>query len=115
MAIRTWFLPVAVMLAAGSVPMARAAENLLANPGFEEALETGWDKRTPEDATRHLRREENAGRAGAAALLENLAPAYTRLRQGHDRSLAVAPGSLVELSAWIRAEQDGNGVAMLQL
>ncbi len=115
MAIRTWFLPMAMLLAAGSVPAARAAENLLANPGFEEALEPGWDKRTPEDATRRIRREENAGRTGAAALLENIEPVYTRLRQGHDRSLAVAPGSLVELSAWIRSEQDADGVAMLQL
>ena len=92
-----------------------AETNLLSNGGFEEPLEPAWEKRTPDDALRKLYRAEGAGRTGAAAVLENLSPAYTRLRQGHGRNIAVAPGSLIELSAWVKSEQGPEGVAMLQL
>ena len=82
-----------------------AAENLLQNPGFEEALEPAWDKRTPDDADRKLARVEGEGRSGTgAAVLENVRSAYTRLRQGDDRSIAVEPGSLLELSAWVKSD-----------
>ena len=95
--------------------VAQTGVNLLANGGFEEALEPAWEKRTPDDALRKLYRAEGEGRTGAAAVLENLSPAYTRLRQGHERNIAVAPGSLIELSAWVKSEQGPEGVAMLQL
>lgn len=99
---------------------ALASENLLVNPGFEQALfeqalEPAWEKRTPDDAQRRLYRDENGGRSGAAVVLQNVEPAYTRLRQGHDRSIVVEPGSLVELAAWVKSEQDDKGVAMLQI
>lgn len=91
------------------------ADNLLRNPGFEEALEPVWEKRTPEDASRKLYRVGEGGRSGAGAVLENVAPAYTRLRQGHDRSISVEAGSLVELAAWVRSELDTNAVTTLQI
>ena len=93
-----------------------AAENLLENPGFEEALHPAWEKRTPESADRKLGRAEAIGRSGGwAAVLENVQPDYTRLRQGHDRSIAVEPGSLVELAAWVKSELTDEGLSMLQL
>lgn len=94
---------------------AQSAENLLKNSGFEEELEIAWEKRTPDDADRKLFRDESGGRSGAAVVLENVKPAYTRLRQGHDRSITVEPGSLVELSAWAKSEQTDDGKAMLQI
>ncbi len=98
---------------AGQLP---AGENLLRNPGFDEALEPVWEKRTPEDASRKLHRAEGEGRSGDwAVLLDNVEPAYTRLRQGHDRSIQIEPGSLVELSAWVRSELGDTGLAMLQI
>lgn len=102
------------LLAAGVAPAADGT-NLLKNAGFESALEPAWERRTPDDAQRKTFRAEAGGRSGGAAVLENLAPAYTRLRQGQDRSIAVAPGSLLELSAWVRSELDTNGAAMVQI
>ena len=91
-------------------------ENLLENPGFEKPLEPVWEKRTPEDASRKLYRARAEGRSGDwAAVLDNVEPAYTRLRQGHDRSIEIEPGSLVELSAWVRSELSDPGLAMLQI
>ena len=93
-----------------------AAENLLANPSFESSLAPNWEKRTPEDKTHTLRREEHAGRNGsAAAVLTNVKPSYTRLRQGADRSIAVEPGSLLELSAWVRSEMTDEAQITLQV
>lgn len=93
-----------------------AAENLLNNPSFESPLTPVWEKRTPEDATRTLRRVEDAGRDGsAAAVLENLQSSYTRLRQGADRSIEIEPGSLVELSAWVRSEMTDDAQITLQI
>jgi len=93
-----------------------AAENLLRNPGFEEDLQPAWEKRTPEDASRKLCRVEGVGRSGGcAAVFENVEPAYTRLRQGNDRSIVVEPGSLLELSAWVKSELTDDGGVMLQL
>jgi len=111
---KRFFVWVAVGIAAG-VATAGAGENLLVNAGFEKPLEPAWEKRTPDDAQRKLYRADGAGRSGAAAVLENVVPAYTRLRQGKDRSLVVAPGSLIELAAWAKSELDTNGVAMLQI
>ena len=91
-------------------------ENLLKHPGFEETLEPVWEKRTPEDASRKMYRVEGEGRSGDwAVALDNVEPAYTRLRQGHDRSIRIEPGSLVELSAWVRSELSETGLAMLQI
>ena len=92
------------------------AENLLRNPGFEEALHPAWEKRTPEDASRKLGRVAGVGRSGDwAAALENLRPAYTRLRQGHQRSIVVEPGSLIELGAWVKSDLSDEGILTLQL
>jgi len=92
------------------------ADNLLKNPRFEEALAPAWEKRTPEDATRKLFREDVAGREGSAAVvLENLQPTSTRLRQGHDQSIVVQPGSLLELSAWVKSELNDDGETTLQI
>ena len=94
----------------------QGAENLLANPSFEAPLAPHWEKRTPEDETRTLRRVEEVGRDGsAAAVLENLQSSYTRLRQGADRSIAIEPGSLVELSAWVRSEMTEESKITLQI
>ncbi len=93
-----------------------AAENLLSNPSFESSLAPNWEKRTPEDKTHTLRREEHAGRNdSAAAVLTNIRPAYTRLRQGADRSIALQPGSLIELSAWVRSEMTDDAQITLQV
>ena len=81
-----------VLVLVGGMP-SQAADNLLTNPGFEAPLAPHWEKRTPEDKTRTLRRVERTGRDGsAAAVLENLQSSYTRLRQGADRSIAIEPG-----------------------
>ncbi len=103
------------LLLAVGVASADAGSNLLTNAGFEAALEPAWEKRTPDDAQRKTFREESTGRSGAAAVLENLAHVNTRLRQGQDRSIVVAPGSLVELSAWVKSGLDAAGEAALQL
>ena len=108
-------LSLALLLIWAGAGMTFASENLLVNPGFEQDLEPAWEKRTPDDVTRKLYRAETGGRTGGAAVLENIQPDYTRLRQGHDRSISVEPGSLLELSAWIKSEQDDRGVAMLQI
>ena len=93
-----------------------ATENLLTNPSFESSLDPHWHKRTPEDETRTLRRVEKMGRNGsAAAVLENLKPSYTRLRQGADRSISIEPGSLIELSAWVRGEMTDDAQVTLQI
>lgn len=95
---------------------AARAENLLKNAGFEADLAPAWEKRTPDDASRKLFRQEAAGRAGtAAAVLENLQATPTRLRQGHDRSITVEPGSLLELSAWVKSELSDDGQVTLQI
>ncbi|MBC8873540.1 MAG: hypothetical protein H8E44_29220, partial [Planctomycetes bacterium] len=105
-----------ILIAVFSGARLEAAENLLCNPGFEDTLEPAWEKRTPEDASRKLYRAEGVGRSGDwAAVLENIQPAYTRLRQGDDRSIAVEPGSLLELSAWVKSELADGGAVMLQL
>ena len=102
---RTMVLAMALLACAA----ARADGNLLANAGFEEELTPAWEKRTPDDGQRRIRRVEGAGRSGAAVALESAAPGQTRLRQGHGRAISVAPGSVVELSAWVRSEQDAGG------
>ena len=66
---------------------ADGARNLLRSLGFEEPLAPAWEKRTPEDQTRKLYRTDAQARSGThCVVLENLAEAYTRLRQGHDRA-----------------------------
>lgn len=112
---RSQFLMLALAALASGGMAAAGSENLLVNPRFEQQLDPAWEKRTPEDAQRKLYRAEGAGRTGAAVVLENIEPAYTRLRQGHDRSIAIEPSSLIELSAWVKSEQDESGVAMLQI
>jgi zinc carboxypeptidase len=105
-------------MAAACLPAtpAQAADNLLTNPGFESPLAPHWEKRTPEDKTRTLRRVDEAGRNdSAAAVLENLQPFYTRLRQGADRSIEIQPGSLIELSAWVRSEMTDEARITLQI
>jgi hypothetical protein len=100
------------------MPAAQAAEgrNLLRNPGFEKPLAAPWHKRTPEDAARRLSRDEQVARTGqAAALLENIRSTYTRLRQGHDRTIVVEPDSLIELRAWAKAELDPPGKVNVQI
>jgi hypothetical protein len=104
-----------VLLAGLCLSGAAYGSNLLVNGGFEEELAPAWERRTLDDAQRRITRAEGAGRRGAAAALENAAPVHTRLRQGHDRSIIVAPGSIVELSAWVKSEQDEGGEATLQL
>jgi len=94
----------------------QAGENLLRNPGFEQELLPTWEKRTPEDDCRKLRRVDSGGRSGNwAVALDNVKSAHTRLRQGNDRSIIVEPGSLVELSAWVKSELTNQGKATLQL
>lgn len=88
----------------------------LCNPGFEDESLSAWQQRTPQDASRTFSRSKEAVHSGQwSMMLENLKPAFTRLRQGHDRSIAIAPGSLVELSAWVKTELDEQGGATVQL
>lgn len=106
----------ALVVGSLSASAGSAEENLLTNPSFESALSPAWEKRTPEDATRTLRRVEEAGReASAGAVLENLQSSYTRLRQGADRSIRIEPGSLVELCAWVRSEMTDDAQITLQV
>ncbi len=110
------FVCLVLFAAAACTATLQAGENLLKNPGFEQELLPAWEKRTPEDDCRKLRRVESAGRSGSwAVALDNVESAYTRLRQGHDRSIIVAPGSLVELSAWVKSELTNQGKVTLQL
>lgn len=92
------------------------AENLVRNAGFEEVLAPAWHKRTPEDAKRRIHRTSDQARSGeSCVVLENLETAYTRLRQGADQSIHIAPGSLVELSAWVKSELSADGRIIVQL
>ncbi len=111
-----YILYVAALITTLCIEKLEAAENLLSNPEFEDALQPSWEKRTPEDSSRKLYRAEGLGRSGGTAtVLENVRPAYTRLRQGNDRSIVVEPGSLLELSAWVKSELTDDGAVMLQL
>ena len=95
---------------------AEPAANLLQNPGFEDDLAPAWQKRTPDDKQRRIDRRQDDARSGRSCLmLENLQATATRLRQGHNRTLVIAPGSLVEVSAWIKSELDNGGWASVQL
>ena len=95
---------------------AQGAENLLRNPGFEHELAPAWQKRTPEDGKRRLHRVDTGAKSGKwSAVLENLEPAYTRLRQGHDRSIVIEPGSFIELSAWVKSCLSKDGAVTLQI
>ncbi len=105
----------ALVVAHFSESPAPAVDNLLTNPAFESPLAPCWEERTPEDETRTLRRVEEVGRDGSAAVLENLQPCYTRLRQGADRSIVIERGSLVELSAWVRSEMTDEARITLQI
>ncbi len=113
--IRVPFSLIAAFAVCAMAGAADPAQNLLKNPGFEDSLEPVWEKRTPDSADRKLYREEGAGRSGAAVVLENANPVFTRLRQGHDRTIASEPGSLVELGAWIKSQQSDEGETLLQL
>ena len=109
-----WLLTVGVFFVQNGE--AGATDNLLGNAEFEAPLEPCWEKRTPDDATRKLYRLPDVGRNGsAAAVLENVQSSYTRLRQGHDRSISIEPGSLIQLSAWIRSELQDGGRITLQI
>jgi len=111
-----WFLCLGLTILGCGPASGREPENLLRNPGFEEELAPAWDKRTPDDDQRKLDRVQGLGRSGQWCLvLENRKPVQTRLRQGQDHSLVIAPGSLVELSAWVKAELDGPGTASVQM
>lgn len=110
-AVTTLFVVVA--LGAGS---ARAGDqNVLRNGGFEEDLGTTWVRRSPEKEPCTFSREEAARSGRWGLLLENRLPAYNRVRQGSDRSLHLTPGSMVELSAWVKPELEADGVASVQL
>lgn len=108
----------AVLFLSSSALPARGGEGSpsLRNPGFEEESLSAWQQRTPQDASRRFSRSKEAVHSGQwSMMLENLKPAFTRLRQGHDRSIALAPGSLVELSAWVKTELSEQGGATVQL
>ena len=93
-----------------------AAENLLRNPGFEDALAPVWEKRTPEDASRSIRCTGDTKRSGqSSVVLTNIESAYTRLRQGHDRSIVIAPGNLIELSAWLKSDLSDEAAVTVQI
>lgn len=89
--------------------------NLLKNAGFEESLDPAWQKRTPDSGERKLYRLDGCGQEGAGVVLENIKPTFTRLRQGHDQNIKIAPGSLIEFSAWTRSEMSEEGITRLQL
>jgi len=90
--------------------------SLLRNGGFEEELAPVWSRRTAEKLPCRAVRESHGGRSGSTGLmLENPTPAFNRWRQGRDRRLALVPGSLVELSAWIKPELQEKGWAGIQL
>jgi hypothetical protein len=92
-----------------------SAANLLVNGGFEDELTSAWERRTPDSAARKIWRATGEGRSGAAAVLENVEPVQTRLRQGHDRSIKIKPGSRIELTAWIKSAMNAEGVTSLQI
>ena len=91
-------------------------ENLLENSRFEQPLDRGWEKRTPDDGQRKLELAPGRGReGGAAVVLRNLEPVYTRLRQGADGSLVVEAGSRLELRAWVKSTLAEGGAATVQI
>jgi hypothetical protein len=95
----------------------RAADlELFANGGFEQELAPAWVRRTPSDKPCRAERASHGARTGQGCLvLENQRPAFNRVRQGADRRLVIAPGSLVELSAWVKSELSTPGWAGVQL
>ncbi|MGI5817591.1 MAG: DUF2817 domain-containing protein [Armatimonadota bacterium] len=89
--------------------------NLLTNPGFE-AGEDYWERRTPESEDRALTITPEAARSSEmGARIVNLSETHSRWRQGHDRSIHVAPGSMVRLSGWIRTDLGPEGYAALRI
>ncbi len=113
---------VLVTLSEGTAPSAWAQdgadgehENLLVNPGFEEG-ELGWERRTPNSEDRTLTITREAARTGEmGARIVNLNTTHSRWRQGHDREINIAPGSLIRLSGWIRTELGPEGYAALRI
>jgi hypothetical protein len=86
------------------------------NGGFEEELGPAWLRRTPENMPCRAVRDRVAPHTDSACLmLENSQPAFNRWRQGSDHRLVLGPGSLVELSGWIKAELSEKGSASIQL
>lgn len=99
-----------------SVGNLRAAGcDLLCNGGFEQPLESGWEARTPQDDLRKVHIKPGGGRQGAALVLENLKPTFTRLRQGHERSINAPEGTRLEFSAWVRSQADASARTTLQI
>lgn len=92
-----------VLATAGNLPAGDA--NLLGNGGFEDQLAPAWVRRTADDKPCRAVRDRQAARTGQWSLaLENQRPTFNRMRQGVDRRLVIAPGSMVELSAWVKSE-----------
>ena len=90
--------------------------DLLQNPGFEADLGGNWEKRTPDDAVRQsLRTAQQPHSGGWCLTLASRDGTAARVRQGSDRRLTIPPGSLVELSAWVRSELGEDGRAGVQL
>ena len=106
---------IAACIAGGGDALFAAQPNLVRNPGFEEAMEPAWHKRTPEDAKRRLVRVSPGRTGDHCLLLENVEDAYTRMRQGADRAITIVPGSLVKLSVWVKSELPEGGRAIVQL
>ena len=89
--------------------------NLLQNPGFEAGAQA-WQKRTADDEDRALSITQEAARSGGmGARIVNLKETHSRWRQGADRGIHVAPGSLVHLSGWIRTDLAAGGAAGLRI
>lgn len=86
--------------------LAPAADNLLLNGGCE--LDDGgwvafWEARTPSDAMRRLVCDDQVAHGGRRSLkIENAEKTLSRWRTGHRLDLAIAPGTPVKLTGWIR-------------
>ena len=109
-------LPAAILLLCAFAALAFGGGNLVKNPGFEDPLEPAWHKRTPEDAKRKLYITSDVTHSGrCSVVLENIEKEYTRLRQGNDKSIAIAPGSLAELTVWAKSDLNDEGRVIVHL
>ena len=84
------------------------SENLVPNPGFEQAdggEPAFWQQRTPTDPERTLAWDASTAHQGNRSLgITNRKPGLSRWRYGHLRDFALQPGSRGELTAWVRCE-----------
>ncbi len=92
-------------------PMSAQAQNLVANPGFEEDLSVGWGDSWARDPTALTLERVSPGRTGSYSLkVTHTGAEDWCLDQG--AKIPVSRGDIFEISAWIKAEDMGDDAAV---